>query len=547
MSNNWFPKVSSKSDIYILDSFECNFSVDELFTLLNSNLAIELKDKVGNLSTSEGSGKFSARLLEVNNFIIKTDLTLVVEEFEKLKKELSKKVAISNKLKIYHPSKQWFIIKYNDKYLPCSICKKLYTIHNISNLEYRLDYFLDLIKISLSIIKTHNIELDLNPSNFAYEKDSPHKLYYLDDEFYETTELRSIGEFIVHRIRHENNISNEQWEVFSEKLCEVLNNSLSFYLEFAHVLNGLEEFSLSPRFFDKRDIIIKKIKDSLYNKNWKQKIIKDESNNKINIEAKNETEITKEKIVNNKKITCVLADVHANLPALESVIEESKKLGATDYIILGDIVGYGPFPNETIDLVRTLPNLIAVQGNHDYAIGNNNFDTGMSKLGLKTATWTVSQLNNEKLEWLKNLKNNYKFEKHMYIHGSILDERYFLAYIYEMSYEENLKKADEMNLNYVLFGHTHVPYIYYINKKNKMCYKQNPTNVQLVQDNNVFLVNPGSVGQPRDRINKASFAIIDENNNLSFHRVDYSIERAISEIKKIGIFPELINRLENGV
>lgn len=570
---NWFPQVLCAEDIYILDCFEYSFKENDIFNLFNSETKIELKDKVGNLSSSEGSAKFSARLIEVNGYIIKTDITLASENLEKLKKDLSKKCFTSRKLKIYHPSKEWFIIKFEDKYLPCSICKKLYTLHNISDLNKRLEYFLELIKIQLNIIKTHDLELDLNPSNFAYEQTDINTLYYLDDEIYEKADLKSVGEFIIHRIRNEANISEDLWQNFAEQLSHVVKSYLTAYYDFQEVINGLEEFSLSPQFFPKRDIIIEILKNNFFNKFPYSKTSNKSINTNLNIisnrkEASDTNsdilQDTKDKqeynivlndisnlkeVIEPKKITCVMADIHSNLPALESVLNEAKNLGVTDYIILGDIVGYGPFPNETMEVVMKLPNLITIQGNHDYSVANNNLDLGMSKLGSKTADWTFNQLDENKLSWLRDLKTKHYNQEHnyMYIHGSVIDERNFLAYIYEMSYEENLKKADEMNLNYVLFGHTHVPFIYYINRKTKACFKQKPSNIQLFQEDKTLLINPGSVGQPRDRITKASFAIIDEENNLSFHRVEYDISKTTKEIEKIGLFPELIKRLEKGI
>lgn len=537
---DWFPLPNSFSDIFLLNDFNFELSETFLFDVLKSDSIVELKDKVSVIN-GDGSAKNTARIISVENYIIKTDLALKQNDLRKLEKELSKKVYLANKLNLHHPSKEYFIIESDGWFYPCSICDRLKTIHTIDSLDKRLDYFIELVKIGIYTIKEYGFELDLNPSNFAFEESNPDKLYYIDDEIYSSKKLEicasngleSIGEFIIHRIRNEKYISSDQWLYFSDKLQKELNLCLSSYCELSSLISGIENFPLSEVFFEKRKIVLNALNSSFTNR----KTIKNVSSVVI---------VNPIIDLNDKKITCILSDIHSNLPALEAVLEEAKKFNVTHYIILGDIVGYCPFPNETIELIASLPNATIIQGNHDFSIGNKNVDFCMGRLAKETALWTMDQLDQNKLDWLKSLKPYYLYDDYMLLHGSVTDPNYFYGYIYEMTYEDNLKKANLMNLNFILYGHTHVPYIYYLIKEKNKYIKQNTININLFQENKVFLINPGSVGQPRDHNNKASFAIWDDNDVLSFHRIDYPIEKITSKIRDINMFDDLILRLENG-
>lgn len=566
VKGDWFPLPNSFRDVFLLNNFNFQLSETFLFDVLKSDSIVELRDKVAVLS-GDGSGKSTARIISVENYIIKTDLALKQNDLRKLEKELSKKVYLANKLNLHHPSKEYFIIESDGWFYPCSICDRLKTIHTVDSLSKRLAYFIELVKIGIYAIKEHGFELDLNPSNFAFDEYEPEKLYYIDDEVYDSDNFEGIGSFIIHRIRHESDIDESLWIDFSDKLKKELSLCLSSYQDLSSLIHGIESFPLSTVFYEKRKILLNALNGTFLNKKRSilssektvsnvdikpDEIEKLESKVDIKPDEVEKTVVFEEPNINpifavkDKKITCILSDIHSNLPALQSVLEEAKKLGVTHYIILGDIVGYGPFPNETIEVIANLPNTTIIQGNHDFSIGTQNVDFCMGRLAKAAALWTMTQLSQDKLDWLKNLKTYYLYDNYMLLHGSVIDPNYFYGYIYEMTYEDNLKKANLMNLNFILYGHTHVPYIYYMIKEKNKYIKQNATDIHLFQDGKVFLINPGSVGQPRDNNNKASFAIWDENDILSFHRVEYPIEETTKKIKELNLFDDLVLRLETG-
>ncbi|MFN4151470.1 MAG: metallophosphoesterase family protein, partial [Candidatus Sericytochromatia bacterium] len=100
-----------------------------------------------------------------------------------------------------------------------------------------------------------------------------------------------------------------------------------------------------------------------------------------------------------------------------------------------------------------------------------------------------------------------------YIHASLCGENYFSGYIYDMTYENNFKEAIKNNIHFVFHGHTHIPYVYIYDQKKEIYIKQAPSTLTLDKENKFFLINSGSVGQPRDRDTRASFIILNEDTN----------------------------------
>jgi putative phosphoesterase len=217
----------------------------------------------------------------------------------------------------------------------------------------------------------------------------------------------------------------------------------------------------------------------------------------------------------------VLADIHANLPALESVLDEA---GDMPKFCCGDLVGYNPFPNEVIDRVIE-KNIVSILGNHDHAVFSED-TSWFNPTAKKAIEWTKEELTPENLNFLKQLPMAYDNEIYM-SHGSpkeALDE-----YVYEDDPEYvfldffNYTKND-----IIVLGHTHVPFVKRVDEK--------------------LIFNPGSVGQPRDLDCRASFAVLDtETLDVEIKRADYDIERAAKRIEEEGLPGRLAMRLFRGV
>lgn len=237
----------------------------------------------------------------------------------------------------------------------------------------------------------------------------------------------------------------------------------------------------------------------------------------------------------------VISDIHANLTALEAVLADA---GDVDAVwCLGDLVGYGPDPNECIATVRRLPNLVCLLGNHDAAaldqIDVDNFNTD-ARLALY---WTRRTLTKESLGFLFGLPERTVIDCVTLAHGSprqpvweyLLDTR--LATI----------NFDKFDTPYCFVGHTHLPVLFYLPDDSLDAHLIVPEpSMQLTMAPRAIL-NPGSVGQPRDRDSRAAYAIyVDDQNLWEFHRVEYDITSVQERMEKAQLPSRHIQRLESG-
>jgi putative phosphoesterase len=223
----------------------------------------------------------------------------------------------------------------------------------------------------------------------------------------------------------------------------------------------------------------------------------------------------------------IISDIHSNLEALEIVL---KMTGGCDTILnAGDIVGYNPNPNEAIGLLKNC-GAISVLGNHDYAVSTGD-TSGLNFYAERAVEWTLNVISNKNLEYLKKLKTN--FEKNIdgkkisVFHGS--PKSPLKEYVFPWHPDNLLKDfLKQTNADILILGHTHIPFIKKLGKK--------------------LVINPGSVGQPRDMNNKASYAFLDvKKMKAEIKRVKYDFRRTQEKMKKAGLPEFLIKRLEQGI
>jgi len=246
----------------------------------------------------------------------------------------------------------------------------------------------------------------------------------------------------------------------------------------------------------------------------------------------------------------LISDIHANLEALQACMEAAP---AHDRVFnLGDIVGYGANPNEVTDCSRKLGTVL-VRGNHDKACtGLISLDDFNPVAGL-AVLWTREQLSDENLEWLRALPQGpvTPVEGLQCVHGSPRDEDEYV-----LMRREAYSILSRVNIPVTFFGHTHVQGGFWIDDKNEqegaieMQYSS-PTGKQQMRlqlsPTGKYLINPGSIGQPRDNDPRAAFALYDtEEQTVTFHRVPYDIKRAQEKIFSAGLPERLAIRLEEG-
>jgi predicted phosphodiesterase len=226
----------------------------------------------------------------------------------------------------------------------------------------------------------------------------------------------------------------------------------------------------------------------------------------------------------------VVSDIHSNLDALEAVI---RSFPAYDELLcLGDLVGYGPQPNEAVERIRELHPSIVLAGNHDSAVVSGDTD-GFSENAAKAVDWTMKQIREEHRQYLASLKPLAKLERlgttlALY-HGSPRDplSEYIYPGLSETSARALIRRA---NAEVVLLGHTHVPMLHTIE--------------------GLMLANPGSVGQPRDGDPRASFGVLTIDSHQSrfyVQRVAYDVAPVAKRILESGLPEFLAERLYVGV
>jgi diadenosine tetraphosphatase ApaH/serine/threonine PP2A family protein phosphatase len=251
----------------------------------------------------------------------------------------------------------------------------------------------------------------------------------------------------------------------------------------------------------------------------------------------------------------ILSDIHGNLDALESVLATAN--GYDQVWHLGDAVGYGAYPNQVIDCLRAIGTL-HVRGNHDRVSSGLHSDEDFNPIAAYAARWTGAQLTAENRDWLRNMPQGPIFpegSKAECVHGSPLDEDQYLTSIHEAF---DVMRSQQGLVTF--FGHTHVQGGFSSNGRNWTEITPHYGNqtqavhwrVPLKMDGSMrYLINPGSVGQPRDFDWRAAFTIYDDVNGgsaeeLLFHRVPYDVAAAQKAIIEAGLPERLASRLTEG-
>lgn len=236
----------------------------------------------------------------------------------------------------------------------------------------------------------------------------------------------------------------------------------------------------------------------------------------------------------------IFSDVHSNLEAFEVVLEQFKKEKIDKFIFLGDIVGYGANPNEVISLLKVL-DPVCIAGNHDWA-AVKKFDASYFNPYAKEAVfWTAKVLGPVEKKFLLNLTLLYEEEDFICVHGT-LDEPEKFHYV--MSSDDAALTFRNMTKDICFIGHSHYQETYVL-KDDKLQYSRQ-TKFD-IEEGKKYIINVGSVGQPRDGDNRASFCIYDNKEKLvNIYRLEYNIKKCADKILESKLPRVLAERLYVG-
>jgi predicted phosphodiesterase len=242
----------------------------------------------------------------------------------------------------------------------------------------------------------------------------------------------------------------------------------------------------------------------------------------------------------------IISDIHSNATALETVLAAAKDKWDRA-VCLGDLVGYGPDPNEVIDRVRSL-GAVTIRGNHDKAVVGIENGEDFNPIARAAVMWTRQQLRPENREFLQNLaKGPQTVDGFAIAHGSVYDED---EYVYAPAIA--LDALANAPSQVTFFGHTHLQGGFTLRGEELLVLNTTPgvgresSSVTIERDAK-YLFNPGSVGQPRDGNPRAGFAIADlESQTVEFWRIPYDVELVQSRMTQAGLPEPLILRLSFG-
>lgn len=243
----------------------------------------------------------------------------------------------------------------------------------------------------------------------------------------------------------------------------------------------------------------------------------------------------------------VLSDIHSNIEAFEAVVRDIEN--RSDRILnLGDLVGYNASPNECVNLAKDI-GMRSIQGNHDQAACSPILANNFNIYARNAILWTRENLTDENIRFLCDLEENVQLPCGLACHGTPAGSNNYIALPFQARAVLKKMKKDTWGKTQVcLFGHTHKRKVWRMDVRGKVAPVEIPLDgmIRLSADE-FYLLNPGSVGQPRNGDPRASYLIFDtENNTVSFRLVNYDITSTIRKISKANLPDFLAKRLLDG-
>jgi len=242
----------------------------------------------------------------------------------------------------------------------------------------------------------------------------------------------------------------------------------------------------------------------------------------------------------------VFTDIHGNLEALLAVLKFITKKRVDHYLFLGDLVGYGASPNEVVQKLAALKPLSLVRGNHDKAVCNLDSVQTFNPIAASAIYWTKSRITKKNFDYLYKIKKSPEVvhETITICHGAPFDEDYYIFGEFDAA-----EAFSYFQTPVCFFGHTHFPFVYA--EKDQIVegtFLEGRSNEVKLEKGVHYLINPGSVGQPRDRNPMAAFAIYDSDaRTVKFYRVEYDIAEAQRKIHEQNLPSALDERLTLGI
>ncbi len=484
------------------------------------------------------TGRPGTRMVVHGEHVIKLRTEINPLTLSDAKRFVAGALAREREIGIHHPSKTWFLLPEAGTEVPriANITPRLAPLHESGKLIQELGegrYFQHvcaLLDLYLKSASEHQVGLDISLSNFAV--DTTGHLYYVDDDIYGWDEFHSLTHFLGILVR-----ILPFTEARIDQLAACTRQAVLNHFRDPHWISVIAE--------DLRSLFVAEERKPLL-KQMVKAITEDRA---LSLHVEDQPVITRAvgdiapEVEFNFKIA-LMADIHANSAALERVLAYMDDHKIERGYVLGDVVGYGPNPVECIELLRARPQLVTIKGNHDHAVASGSYGLGFSSTGRHVVEWTAQQLDASARQWLSDLPLYITGTDWLGVHGSPNDKTFFNAYVYDMTYEDNLDTLEERRIRFCFHGHSHLQKVYYRTKSD------DGSKTDRHQDLTQYisaLVCPGSVGQPRSGIAGTEFALLDlETWGLEFLRLDYDILRTVERMRELNFPTNLADRLLQG-
>lgn len=469
----------------------------------------------------------------VTKIHISTDTVLKLHSEIRLDAHSAKRWAVQalqkeKNYQVHHPHKVWFVAELNDQSpaLIGNVTPRLQPLHNLLNQKENIDtaqglqYLTQLFAYYFRLATTANIRLDEGLSNFGLTEEGI--LYYLDDDTYAWDRFNACAHTLGVYFRYLTWMTPEIGGEFGAIVRRLI---LEYFKDHQYLI-----------------VLAEQLKDVFMSTPHQRQLL----NSFINAltfspHSKKITPINFSKT----RYLALLSDIHANLPALETVLTFLKEQNIQQGLVLGDTVGYGPHPSQCIERVQAT-GFMVLKGNHDHGLATDNFKKGFSRTASWALEWSVNKITAEQKSWLSNLPPLFHYENTwLALHGAPIDPTFFNAYVYEMTYHSNLDVLQRKDIFLCFHGHTHQPGVY--GRRSTIIDKFCPgeDDITLAQFDHA-LICPGSVGQPRNGGIQTQFAIYDQKEQkVHYHYLSYDIEKVTQLMKSEG-FPETLIKVLHG-
>lgn len=413
---------------------------------------------------------------------------------------------------IYHPERAWVLLEDSGGCAIANITPRLKTLLQAlagetgGTEEKRFGLLLDLVALYFDFLRGQELRQDEGLTNYVVDAE---RLYYIDDDIYSYDNLIAFSHSVAGFIRQFDYIGPDRGKRLGETIRKeigILDSNLLAVFQ-----KQFSDAFLPPDKGPVREALIGALSSR---RSWKRRP--------------------------QGRVTAILADIHSNAPALDAVMNDLRREGVKEGIVLGDVVGYGPDPAHCVERLMD-SGFSVIKGNHDEAAARGKAGQGFSQAANWSWSWTRENLSDEHRRWLEALPLYLHGEGFYAVHGAPIDPTFFNAYVYEMTYERNLDYMRERGLELCFHGHSHIA----------GCWQQSRAGItRLISEGGVALesglrqlVCPGSVGQPRDRAAGARYMIYDEaNKKLHFRQAVYDKSPVLQRMRELG-FPHYLLRM----